>query len=74
VAGSTLWNFLLYRHWVFNPPRATSSTQDQVLLAVPAYDDEESVGSPSDRDSRREGILGGSGATGKQDPGHAHQA
>ena len=21
VAGSTSWNFLLYRHWVFTPPR-----------------------------------------------------
>jgi len=73
VAGSTLWNFLLYRHWVFNPPRPTSSTQDQVLLAVHAYNDEESVGSPGDRDSRREGLLGGSGATDKQDPGRARQ-
>jgi putative flippase GtrA len=25
VAGSTSWNFLLYRHWVFTPPRPTSS-------------------------------------------------
>jgi putative flippase GtrA len=30
VAASTSWNFLLYRHWVFNPPRATSSKQDRV--------------------------------------------
>jgi putative flippase GtrA len=21
VAGATSWNFLLYRHWVFTPPR-----------------------------------------------------
>ena len=25
VAASTLWNFLLYRHWVFSPPRPPSS-------------------------------------------------
>lgn len=31
VAGSTLWNFLLYRHWVFTPPRPPSSEQDRVL-------------------------------------------
>jgi putative flippase GtrA len=95
IAGSTAWNFLLYRHWVFTPPRATSATRDrepwigrnadprdgrsvqpsrQMLLVVPAYNDEESVGSPGDRDSRREGLLGGSGAPGKQDPGHEHQA
>ena len=95
VAGSTSWNFLLYRHWVFGPPRPTSSKQDrvpwfgrnpshrggrsvqssrQMLLAVPACNDEESVASPGDRDSRREGLLGGSGATDKQDPGHEHQA
>ncbi len=73
VAGSTLWNFLLYRHWVFTPPRTTSSTRDQVLLAVPAYDDEDPVGSPGDRGSRREGLLGGSGATDERDPGHTHQ-
>ena len=24
VAASTLWNFLLYRHWVFAPPRPQS--------------------------------------------------
>ncbi|WP_344805056.1 GtrA family protein [Microlunatus ginsengisoli] len=24
VAASTLWNFLLYRHWVFTPPRPPS--------------------------------------------------
>jgi putative flippase GtrA len=32
VAGSTSWNFLLYRHWVFMPPRSrrTSSKQDGV--------------------------------------------
>jgi putative flippase GtrA len=95
VAGSTSWNFLLYRHWVFTPPRPTSSKQDrvprigrnprhrdgrsvepsrQMLVVVPAYNDEESVGSHGDRGSRREGLLGGSGATGKQDPGHEHQA
>jgi putative flippase GtrA len=95
VAGSTSWNFLLYRHWVFTPPRPTSSKQDrvpligrnprhrdgrsvqpsrQMLVVVPAYIDEESIGSPGDRGSRREGLLGGSGATGKQDPGHEHQA
>jgi putative flippase GtrA len=95
VAGSTSWNFLLYRHWVFTPPRPTSTKQDrvpwigrnprhrdgrsvepsrQMLMVVPAYNDEESVGSHGDRGSRREGLLGGSGATGKQDPGHEHQA
>ena len=73
VAGSTLWNFLLYRHWVFTPPRTTSWTKTQVLLAVPAYDDEDPVGSPGDRGSRREGLLGGSGATDERDPGHTHQ-
>jgi len=94
VAGSTTWNFLLYRHWVFTPPRPTSSRRDgvpwfgrnpshrggrsvqlsrQMLLPVPVYNDEESVGSPGDRDSRREGLLGGSGATDKQDPGHEHR-
>ena len=30
VAGSTSWNFLLYRHWVFTPPRPTSSKQARV--------------------------------------------
>jgi putative flippase GtrA len=32
VAGSTSWNFLLYRHWVFTPPRSrpTSSKQNRV--------------------------------------------
>ena len=95
VAASTSWNFLLYRHWVFTPPRPTSSKQDrvpwigrkprhrdgrsvepsrQMLVVVSAYNDEESVGSHGDRGSRREGLLGGSGATGKQDPGHEHQA
>ena len=80
IAGSTAWNFLLYRHWVFTPPRPTSSTRDrepwtgrnaghrdgrsvqpsrQLLLVVPAENDEESVGSPGNRDSRREGLLGG---------------
>lgn len=34
VAGSTLWNFLLYRHWVFTPPRATSSARDQKIDSV----------------------------------------
>jgi putative flippase GtrA len=31
VAASTSWNFLLYRHWVFTPPRSrpTSSKQDR---------------------------------------------
>ena len=95
VAASTTWNFLLYRHWVFTPPRPTPSKPDrvpwfgrnprdrggrsaqpnrQMLLAVPAYSDEESVGSPGDLDGRREGLLGSSGATDKQDPGHEHQA
>ena len=76
VAASTSWNFLLYRHWVFTPPRPTSSNRDrgpwtgrnrrhrdegsvqpsrQMLVVVPAYNDEESVGSPVDRGSRREG-------------------
>lgn len=94
VAGSTLWNFLLYRHWVFTPPRPASSKRDrvsrvgrnpshrggrpvqpghQMLLAVPAYNDEESVGSAGGRESHRDGLLGGSGATGKHDPGHEHQ-
>lgn len=70
VAASTSWNFLLYRHWVFTPPRPTSSKQDrvpwigrkprhrdgrsvepsrQMLVVVPAYNDEESVGSHGDR-------------------------
>jgi putative flippase GtrA len=30
VAVSTMWNFLLYRHWVFTPPRPTSSNRDRV--------------------------------------------
>jgi putative flippase GtrA len=32
VAGSTSWNFLLYRHWVFKPPRSrpTSSKRERV--------------------------------------------
>lgn len=32
VAASTSWNFLLYRHWVFRPPRgsAISSNPDRV--------------------------------------------
>ncbi len=29
VAVSTVWNFLLYRHWVFAPPRSTSSSRDR---------------------------------------------
>jgi putative flippase GtrA len=62
VAGSTSWNFLLYRHWVFTTPRPASSKQDrvpwigrnprhrdgrsadrsrQMLVVVPAYNDEE---------------------------------
>jgi putative flippase GtrA len=90
VAGSTSWNFLLYRHWVFTPPRPTSTKQyrlpwigsnprprngrsversRQMLVVVPAYNDEESVGSPGDRDDRRHGLLGGSRATGEQHPG-----
>ena len=94
VAVLTSWNFLLYRHWVFTPPRPTSSNRDrvpwigrnprhrddrsvqasrQMLVVVPAYNDEESVGSRGDLGSRREGPLGDSGATGKQDPGHEHQ-
>jgi putative flippase GtrA len=95
VAASTSWNFLLYRHWVFTPPRPTSSKQDrvpwiarnprdrdsrsaqpsrQMLLVVPADNDEASVASPGDRDSRRESPLGGSGPTRNQGPGHEHQA
>jgi putative flippase GtrA len=32
VAGSTSWNFLLYRHWVFTPPRSSpTAKQDRVL-------------------------------------------
>ena len=38
VAASTSWNFLLYRHWVFTPPRPTSSKQDSF-----AVDQEEST-------------------------------
>jgi putative flippase GtrA len=30
VAVSTLWNFLLYRHWVFTPPRPKSQDRDRV--------------------------------------------
>jgi putative flippase GtrA len=30
VAGSTSWNFLLYRHWVFTPPRPPSTKHDRV--------------------------------------------
>jgi putative flippase GtrA len=95
VAVSTSWNFLLYRHWVFTPPRPTSSKQQrvrwigrnprhgdgrsvqpsrQMAVVVPAYNDGESIGSPGDRGSRREGPLGGSGATDKRDPGHEHRA
>ena len=43
----------------------------QMLVVVPASNDEESVGSHGDRGSCREGQLGGPGATGKQDPGRA---
>ena len=32
VAASTSWNFLLYRYWVFTPPRPTSSKQDRVAV------------------------------------------
>ena len=32
VAVSTCWNFLLYRHWVFSPPRPTSPDRDRVPL------------------------------------------
>lgn len=35
VAGSTLWNFLLYRHWIFTPPRPTSSAHDLTTPAEP---------------------------------------
>lgn len=94
VAALTASNFLLYRHWVFTPPRPTSSKRDrvrwlgrnprhredrsvqpsrQMLVLVPAYNDEVSVGSPGDPGSRREGPLGDPGAPGKQGPGHAHQ-
>ena len=76
VAVSTWWNFLLYRHWVFTPPRPTPLNPDrvawmgrnrrhrndrsvqasrQLLAVVPAYHDEDSVGSPGDRGCRREG-------------------
>lgn len=78
VAASTSWNFLLYRYWVFTPPRPSSSSKQepsrQMLMVVPAYNDEESVGSQGDRGSRPEGLLGCAGATAKQDPGHEHQA
>ena len=30
VACSTSWNFLLYRHWVFTPPRPPSTRPDRV--------------------------------------------
>ena len=33
VAASTLWNFLLYRHWVFAPPRPPSSKQHRVRVS-----------------------------------------
>ena len=70
VAGSTSWNFLLYRHWVFTPLRPSLAKQDrvswigrnprdrygrsvaprgQMLEVVPAYNAEESFGSPGDR-------------------------
>ena len=29
VATSTSWNFLLYRYWVFNPPRPASANQNR---------------------------------------------
>lgn len=29
VAVSTVWNFLLYRYWVFTPPRRTSADRDR---------------------------------------------
>jgi putative flippase GtrA len=94
VAGATSWNFLLYRYWVFAPPRpnvaeagwvpwigrkprhrdgTSVEPSRQMLVVVPASNDEESVGSHGGRGSCREGQLGGSGATGKQDPGHEHQ-
>ncbi len=31
VAVSTVWNFLLYRYWVFTPPRPTSADEDRTL-------------------------------------------
>jgi putative flippase GtrA len=47
VAGSTVWNFLLYRHWVFTPPRSRplSSTPVGVrpLGSNPRYRDGVSV-------------------------------
>lgn len=30
VAASTAWNFLLYRHWIFVPPRPRPAKQDRV--------------------------------------------
>jgi putative flippase GtrA len=40
VAGSTSWNFLLYRHWVFNPPRDTDLARSAEFgrLSVPDPD------------------------------------
>jgi putative flippase GtrA len=29
VAGSTLWNFLLYRHWVFAPPNRPAGSRSR---------------------------------------------
>jgi hypothetical protein len=77
VAGSTSWNFLLYRHWVFTPPRSrpTPSKQDrvhrigedlrhrdgvsvdpggQMLVVIPAFSEEESVGHVATAVARRE--------------------
>lgn len=46
VAASTSWNFLLYRYWVFAPPRPTSSKQDRVprIRRNPRHRDGRSVG------------------------------
>jgi putative flippase GtrA len=45
VAGSTAWNFLLYRHWVFTPPRPRSSKRDRVpwIRGNPLRPDDRSV-------------------------------
>ena len=69
VAASTSWNFLLYRYWIFTTPRPTLPKQDRLLVVVPAGNDEKSVESDG-VSSSREGLVGGSGATGRQHPDH----
>ena len=48
VAASTPWNFLLYRYWIFTPPRPKSPKHNRLLVPVPVRHDEDSVPSHGD--------------------------